>query len=77
MFHATIAGTGAAVPARVLTNADLMKMVETTDEWITTRTGIRERRMAGEGDVLSDFCVGLAAARRSRRPGSTRATSTR
>ena len=57
MFHATIAGTGAAVPARVLTNADLMKMVETTDEWITTRTGIRERRMAGEGDVLSDFCV--------------------
>ncbi len=57
MFHATIAGTGAAVPARILTNADLAKMVDTNDEWITTRTGIRERRMAGEGDVLSDFAV--------------------
>jgi len=57
MFHATIAGTGASVPPRVLTNADLAKMVETSDEWITTRTGIRERRMAGEGDVLSDYAV--------------------
>jgi len=60
MFHATIAGTGAAVPARILTNADLAKMVDTNDEWITTRTGIRERRMAGEGDVLSDFAVAAA-----------------
>ena len=57
MFHATIAGTGRAVPEKILTNADLMKMVETSDEWITTRTGIKERRVAGEGDVLSDFCV--------------------
>jgi 3-oxoacyl-[acyl-carrier-protein] synthase III len=57
MFHATIAGTGRAVPDRILTNTDLEKMVETSDEWITTRTGIRERRMAGEGDILSDFCV--------------------
>lgn len=57
MFHAAIAGTGRAVPRKVLTNADLEKMVETSDEWITTRTGIKERRMADEGDVLSDFCV--------------------
>jgi 3-oxoacyl-[acyl-carrier-protein] synthase-3 len=57
MFHAAITGTGRAAPSRVLTNADLEKMVETTDEWITTRTGIRERRMAGEGDVLTDFCL--------------------
>ena len=57
MFHATIAGTGRAVPDRILTNTDLEKMVETSDEWITTRTGIRERRMASEGDILSDFCV--------------------
>jgi 3-oxoacyl-[acyl-carrier-protein] synthase-3 len=63
MFHATIAGTGAAVPARILTNADLAKMVETNDEWITSRTGIRERRMASDGEVLSDFAV--AAARRA------------
>ncbi len=57
MFHATIAGTGRAIPDRILTNADLAKMVETSDEWITSRTGIRERRVASEGDVLSDFCV--------------------
>jgi len=60
MFHATIAGTGAAVPARILTNADLAKIVDTNDEWITTRTGIRERRMAEEGEVLSDFAVAAA-----------------
>jgi 3-oxoacyl-[acyl-carrier-protein] synthase-3 len=60
MFHATIAGTGRAVPERVLTNADLTKMVETSDEWITSRTGIRERRVVEEGDVLSDFCVRAA-----------------
>ena len=60
MFHATIAGTGRAVPERVLTNADLTKMVETSDEWITSRTGIRERRMAGPDDILSDFCVRAA-----------------
>ncbi len=57
MFHAAIAGTGSAAPSRVLTNADIEKMVDTSDEWIKTRTGISERRMAGEGDVLSDFCV--------------------
>lgn len=63
MFHATIAGTGAAVPARVLTNEDLAKMVDTNDEWIVTRTGIRERRMAADSDVLSDFAV--AASRKA------------
>ena len=60
MLHATIAGTGRAFPDRILSNADLEKMVETSDEWITSRTGIRERRMASEGDVLSDFCVRAA-----------------
>ncbi len=63
MFHATIAGTGAAVPSRILTNADLAKLVDTNDEWIRTRTGIRERRMAADGEVLSDFAV--AAARKA------------
>lgn len=57
MFHAAIAGTGRAVPAKLLTNADLETLVETTDEWITTRTGIRERHKAADGEVLSDFCV--------------------
>jgi 3-oxoacyl-[acyl-carrier-protein] synthase-3 len=60
MFHATIAGTGRAVPDRILTNDDLAKMVETSDEWITSRTGIRERRVVDEGDVLSDFCARAA-----------------
>src|SRR3989338_3026476 len=44
-----IIGTGKFVPTKVLTNADIEKMVDTSDEWITTRTGIKERRLAGEG----------------------------
>ncbi|MFN7988344.1 MAG: beta-ketoacyl-ACP synthase III [Thermoanaerobaculia bacterium] len=60
MFHAAIAGTGRAVPGKVLTNADLEKLVDTSDEWITTRTGVRERHMAVDGEALSDFCVAAA-----------------
>ncbi len=57
MYHAAIAGTGRAVPPKVLSNAELEGMVETSDDWIRSRTGIRERRQAGDGDVLSDYCV--------------------
>ena len=46
---ATITGVGHYVPDRRLTNADLEKMVDTSDEWITSRTGIEERRILGEG----------------------------
>ncbi|MRR20863.1 3-oxoacyl-ACP synthase, partial [bacterium] len=46
MVRARITGTGSAVPQMIRTNFDLEKMVDTTDEWITTRTGIRERRIA-------------------------------
>lgn len=46
-----ILGTGSAVPERILTNAELETMVNTSDEWIVTRTGIRERRIAGPGDT--------------------------
>ncbi|TDI34693.1 MAG: ketoacyl-ACP synthase III [Acidobacteria bacterium] len=53
--RAQIVGTGAALPARVVTNADLEKMVDTTDEWITTRTGIKERRIACSDEYLSQF----------------------
>jgi len=56
-----IAGTGSYLPERVLTNADLERMVDTTDEWILTRTGIRERRIARDDEATSDMC--LAAAR--------------
>lgn len=57
---AKIIGTGSYVPSRVLTNQDLEKMVETSDEWIVTRTGMKERRLAAEGEFTSD--MGLAAA---------------
>jgi len=53
--RAIIAGVGASVPTRVLTNADFEKMVETSDEWIITRTGIRERHIAENGTVGSDL----------------------
>lgn len=58
---AGIVGVGSAVPARVLTNADLEKMVDTTDEWITERTGIRERRVADPGTASSDLGAEAAA----------------
>jgi 3-oxoacyl-[acyl-carrier-protein] synthase-3 len=54
---AVIAGTGASVPERILTNSELERMVDTSDEWITTRTGIRERRISAPGDSLSQYCV--------------------
>lgn len=54
-----ILGTGSALPEKVLTNHDLEKMVETNDEWIITRTGIRERRICSEGEAASD--LGLRA----------------
>ena len=50
-----ILGTGRYVPERVLTNADLEKIVDTTDEWITSRTGIKERRMAADDQATSDL----------------------
>jgi 3-oxoacyl-[acyl-carrier-protein] synthase III len=52
-----IAGLGSYVPARVLTNADLERMVATSDEWIRERTGIRERRIAATGEACSDLAV--------------------
>ncbi len=56
-----IAGIGSYAPERVLTNQELEKMVDTTDEWIMTRSGIRERRIAAEGQSTSD--LGAEAAR--------------
>jgi 3-oxoacyl-[acyl-carrier-protein] synthase-3 len=58
-----IIGTGAYVPQKVLTNHDLAKMVETSDEWITTRTGIKERHVAAKEEATSDLAV--AAAKRA------------
>jgi 3-oxoacyl-[acyl-carrier-protein] synthase III len=60
---AQIVGWGTYVPERVLTNADLERMVETSDEWITTRSGIKERRIAGEGESTST--MGIRAAEKA------------
>jgi len=50
---AKIIGVGAGIPSEIVTNADLEKIIETSDEWITTRTGIRERRIATESETTS------------------------
>jgi 3-oxoacyl-[acyl-carrier-protein] synthase III len=60
--YARIIGTGSALPERVLTNADLEKFVETSDEWIQSRTGIRQRHVAAEGETTGDLAL-LAAQR--------------
>jgi 3-oxoacyl-[acyl-carrier-protein] synthase-3 len=55
MIHSRIAGTGRYLPERVLTNAELEKLVDTTDEWIRERTGIERRHVAAEGEATSDL----------------------
>ena len=52
-----ILGTGHSLPEKVITNHDLEQMVDTSDEWITSRTGIRERRVAGKNEALSKFAT--------------------
>src|SRR5437879_10162240 len=56
----SIIGTGSYVPEKVLTNADLLRMVDTSDDWITTRTGIRERRIAAKDETTSDMAAKAA-----------------
>ncbi|MHC4921493.1 MAG: ketoacyl-ACP synthase III, partial [Planctomycetota bacterium] len=58
-----VLGTGSCVPDRVLTNHDLERLVDTSDDWILARTGMRERRLASPGQGTSDLCV--EAARRA------------
>lgn len=55
-----VLGTGSCLPKRVLTNADLEAMVDTTDEWISTRTGIKTRRISGPGEETSMLAAGAA-----------------
>jgi 3-oxoacyl-[acyl-carrier-protein] synthase-3 len=59
----SITGVGSYVPSRILTNADLEKMVDTSDEWITSRTGIKQRRIAADNEFTSDLAT--QAARRA------------
>src|SRR4051812_38690192 len=55
-----IIGTGSSLPSKVVTNDDLSKIVNTSDEWITTRTGIKERRLADKATATSDLSVAAA-----------------
>ncbi|HOS93980.1 MAG TPA: hypothetical protein PLQ54_11750, partial [Armatimonadota bacterium] len=61
--RAAIRGVGHYIPQKVLTNADLERMVDTSDEWITERTGIRERRIAADHETAST--MGTEAARQA------------
>jgi 3-oxoacyl-[acyl-carrier-protein] synthase-3 len=58
--YVKIIGTGSSVPEAILSNSDLEKMVDTSDEWITSRTGIKERRIADENTAASDVAYGAA-----------------
>src|SRR5665213_1540045 len=57
MIHSRITGTGSYLPAKVLTNRDLETLVDTNDEWIVSRTGIRQRHIAAEGEFTSDLAL--------------------
>lgn len=65
--YAHVTGWGVAIPERILTNADLSKMVDTSEEWIVSRTGVVERRIAGENETTASLAVhaGAEALRRS------------
>ena len=62
VLRSVVLGCGSYLPSRVLTNAELSRMVDTTDEWITQRTGIRERRIAAAGEHTSDLAIKAAKA---------------
>ena len=63
LFRSQVIGCGAYLPSRVVSNQELAQRVDTTDEWITTRTGIKQRHIAADGEMTSD--LGLEAARRA------------
>ena len=76
-MHSRIAGTGSYLPAQVLTNDELAQRVDTSDEWIRTRTGIRERHIARRRrDDVSDLALHASRARARRGRASRRPTST-
>jgi 3-oxoacyl-[acyl-carrier-protein] synthase-3 len=60
MIYSRIAGTGSYLPKRVLTNAELEGIVETSDEWIRTRTGVERRHLAAEDETTSSLCIEAA-----------------
>jgi 3-oxoacyl-[acyl-carrier-protein] synthase-3 len=61
-MRSIVGGCGAYLPGRIVTNAELAKRIETSDEWIVQRTGIRERRIAADGEMTSDLAIRSAEA---------------
>ena len=62
VVRSVVLGVGGYLPEKILTNAELSKIVDTSDDWITQRTGIRERRIAAEGEMTSDLAAAAARA---------------
>jgi 3-oxoacyl-[acyl-carrier-protein] synthase III len=62
VMRSVVLGCGSYLPSRILTNTDLAKKMATSDEWITQRTGIRERRIAADGELTSDLAISAARA---------------
>jgi 3-oxoacyl-[acyl-carrier-protein] synthase-3 len=62
MIRSVVVGCGSYLPERILTNADLAKMVDTSDEWIVERSGIRQRHIAADGELTSDLALKAAQA---------------
>jgi 3-oxoacyl-[acyl-carrier-protein] synthase-3 len=59
-LKSVVLGCGSYLPAKILTNDDLSRIVDTSDEWITQRTGIKKRHIAGEGELTSDLATKAA-----------------
>ena len=62
MIRSVLVGAGSYLPKRIMTNDDISKIVDTTDEWITARTGIKQRHIAADGELTSDLAVNAANA---------------
>ena len=67
MASVIIAGVGSYAPTKVLTNEDLAKLVDTSDEWIVSRSGIKERHIAADDEATSDMAIKSAQAVEGRR----------
>ena len=69
VLRSVVLGCGSYLPSRVVTNHELAKAVETSDDWIVQRTGIHERRIAATGEMTSDMAVEAAKAERGANTG--------
>ena len=75
MIRSVLKGTGSALPAKCVSNAELAERVDTSDEWIVERTGIRQRYIAGEGETTSTLATAAARAVYGRRDDPGKAVS--